>query len=155
MKFVFLFLGKTRENYIDAGIRDYTKRLSRFVKAECVIIKENISKKMPESVFKKQEAELLLEKCSDPSFIVALDPCGQEVDSAGLSKIITSWEERGLRTLHFLIGGHYGLHDSVLKRADFVLSLSKMTFTHEMTRLILMEQLYRGCMIKSGRSYHY
>jgi len=155
MKFVFLFLGKTRENYLDEGIRDYMKRLARFVQVECVIIKESVSKKIPENVLQLREADLLLEKCSDTSLIVALDPGGKEIDSEGLARVITSWEERGLRTIHFLIGGHYGLHDNVLQKAGLVLSLSRMTFTHEMARLVLLEQLYRGCMIKSGRSYHY
>ena len=155
MKFVFLFLGKTRENYLDAGIKDYTKRLARFVQVQCVTIKENVSKKAPEGVVKLHEADILLEKCSETSFIVALDPGGKDIDSESLATVITSWEERGVRTIHFLIGGHYGLHEKVLQKADLVLSLSKMTFTHEMTRLILLEQMYRGCMIKSGRSYHH
>ncbi|MDH3328920.1 MAG: 23S rRNA (pseudouridine(1915)-N(3))-methyltransferase RlmH [Desulfobulbaceae bacterium] len=155
MKFVFLFLGKTRERYLDAGIRDYAKRLERLVQVECVIIKESSSGKMPEDVLKKQEASLLLDKCKDASFLVALDPGGNELDSVTLAENISAWEEKGLRTIHFLIGGHYGLHQDVLQRADFILSLSRMTFTHEMTRLVLMEQLYRGCMIKAGRSYHY
>lgn len=155
MKFVFLFLGKTRERYLDAGIRDYAKRLERFVQVDRVTIKESSSRKMPADVLKKQEAILLLDKCNDASFIVSLDPGGKELDSKALAENITTWEERGLRTIHFVIGGHYGLHQDVLQKADFVLSLSKMTFTHEMTRLILLEQLYRGCMIKAGRNYHY
>lgn len=155
MKFVFLFLGKTREKYLDTGIRDYLNRLARFVQVECVIMKETVSKKAPEEVVKLREADALLEKCSRPSFIVALDPGGRVIDSESLAGVITSWEEQGVRTSYFLIGGHYGLHWKVLQKADLVLSLSKMTFTHEMTRLILLEQMYRGCMIKSGRSYHY
>jgi 23S rRNA (pseudouridine1915-N3)-methyltransferase len=155
MKFVFLFLGKTREKYLDAGISDYAKRLSRLARTECVVIRDSVSKKPPESVVKLREADLLLEKCGASPFIVALDPGGREMDSHGLARAVTSWEERGVRTVHFLIGGHYGLHENVLQRADLVLSLSRMTFTHEMSRLILLEQVYRACMIKSGRSYHY
>lgn len=155
MKFVFLFLGKTREKYLDAGIRDFTKRLERFVSVEIVILKEKSSKKLPQDVLKKNEAEQLLERCHNSSFIVALDPAGKEIDSEALADHVLKWEENGFRDVHFVIGGHYGLHNDILQKADFVLSLSKMTFTHEMTRLILMEQLYRGCMIKAGRNYHY
>lgn len=154
MKFVFLFLGKTREKYLDAGIRDYAKRLERFGQVEFIIIKERSPGKLPAEILKKQEAHQLLEKSRDAGYSVAFDPDGMELDSESLAKKMTSWEERGLRTIHFIIGGHYGLHQDVLHKADFVLSLSRMTFTHEMTRLIVLEQLYRACMIKAGRSYH-
>ena len=154
MKFVFLFLGKTREKYLDEGIRDFVKRLGRFVQVDIVIIKENVSKKMPKSDFKKREAEQFLSHCDDSSFIIALDPTGREYDSRGLSGLVTDWENRGIRTVRFIIGGHFGLHKKILNKADMVLSLSRLTFTHEMTRLILLEQLYRAWMIKSGRQYH-
>lgn len=155
MKFVFLFPGKTREKYIDAGIRDYTGRLKRFVRVEFVIIKAAASGKIPPEVQKKQEALQLLDRCGDASFLVVLDPGGQEIDSEALARNMAAWEERGLRNIYFVIGGHYGLHEEILHKADFILSLSRMTFTHEMTRLVLLEQLYRGCMINAGRSYHY
>ncbi|MDW7771911.1 MAG: 23S rRNA (pseudouridine(1915)-N(3))-methyltransferase RlmH [Desulfobulbaceae bacterium] len=155
MKYVFLFPGKTRESYIVAGIRDFTERLERFVQVEFVITREGSAGKLPPNVLKKKEALMLLDKCGDASFLVALDPGGREPDSEGLAHIQANWEERGLRTIHFIIGGHYGLHEEILHRADLVLSLSRMTFTHEMSRLVLLEQLYRGCMINGGRSYHY
>ena len=155
MKFVFLFLGKTRERFIDDGIREYAKRLKRFVKVECILIKECSSGKIPEDVLKKQEARNILDKCPDSAFLVALDPGGKELDSVSLADIIATWGEGGQRTIHFIIGGHYGLHEDILHRADFILSLSRLTFTHEMSRLILFEQLYRSCMINTGRNYHY
>lgn len=155
MKFVFLFLGKTREKYLNDGIRDYVKRLERFVQVDIVVIRESVSKKLPKNVLKQREAEQLLNHCSPSSLVVALDPHGTEHDSIELAALIGNWEDRGIRTISFLIGGHCGLHENVLNRADSVLSLSRLTFTHEMTRLILLEQLYRGWMIKSGRSYHY
>lgn len=155
MKFVFLFLGKTREKYLDEGIKDFVKRLGRFVQVEIVILKESTSKKIPENDLKKREAEQLLAHCDSSSLVVALDPTGQEHDSIELSGVVGKWEDRGVRIVSFIIGGHFGLHKKVLNRADTVLSLSRMTFTHEMTRLILLEQLYRAWMIKSGRHYHY
>jgi len=155
MKFVFVFPGRTREGYLDAGIRDYAGRLEHFVQVEIVPVREGSSGKIPAEVQKKQEAHLLLEKCSGASFIVALDPRGREMESQALAETLSAWEDRGLRTVYFVLGGHYGLHDDVLQKADLVLSLSRMTFTHEMSRLILFEQLYRCCMINNGRSYHY
>ena len=85
---------------------------------------------------------------------MVLDPAGRTPDSEELAALLTGWEDRGLHTLCFLIGGHLGLHQSVLARADLTLSLSRLTFTHEMTRLILLEQLYRACTIRAGLHYH-
>lgn len=155
MKFVFPFLGKTTQQYLEDGINDFTGRLGRFVQVELVILREKASKKLSADRFRQKEAEQLLERCADTSCLVALDAGGRQLDSAALAHQIAEWENRGLKTVHFLIGGHLGLHEDIIRKADMVLSLSSMTFTHEMTRLILMEQLYRAFMIKSGRKYHY
>lgn len=154
MKFVFLFLGRTSEKYLEAGISDYAARLGRFVQVEIVALREKTAKSMPPDQFRQQEARQLLERCTDASCVVALDGSGRELDSPSLAAQLARWEEAGHRSVYFLIGGHLGLHGDVLRRADLVLSLSRLTFTHEMARLILLEQLYRGCMIKAGRSYH-
>ena len=154
MKFIFPFLGKTREEYLDAGIKDYAKRLSRFVQVEIVVLKNRSPKNIPDTVFKQQEAERLLDKIKPSSFIVALDTRGKETDSPGLARLIDDWEEKGIQTIYFLVGGHLGLHDDVVVKADMVLSLSQLTFTHEMSRFILMEQMYRAWTIKAGRKYH-
>lgn len=154
MKFIFLFLGKTRETYIDAGIRDYADRLARFVPIELVVIKEKHARKDPDESIRLQGAKLLLERCRSASLKVALDPIGRQPDSEELASILTSWELHGRRSIYFLIGGHLGLHKSVLDNVDLILSLSKLTFTHEMTRLILLEQLYRACTINAGHKYH-
>jgi len=154
MKFVFPFLGKTREKYLDAGIRDYAKRLSRFVQVEILVLKSRSPKSIPDIVFKQQEAELLFGKIKSPSYVVAFDPKGQETDSPGIASLIKDWEENGQQTVYFIIGGHLGLHEEVLQKADLVLSLSRLTFTHEMSRLLLLEQMYRAWTIKAGQKYH-
>lgn len=154
MKFVLPFLGKTREKYLDAGISDYVKRLSRFVQVEIVNLKDSSPKSIPDQVFKQQEADRLLDRIKQPAYVVALDTTGREIDSPGLAELIADWENNGLQTVYFLIGGHLGLHEDVLGKADLVLSLSRLTFTHEMSRLILLEQLYRAWTIKAGRKYH-
>lgn len=154
MKFIIPFLGKTREKYLDAGIKDYAKRLSRFVQIEIVVLKNRAPGNLPDTVFKQQEAERLLDTLKPLSFVVALDTGGRTIDSPGLARLLAEWEENDRQTIYFLVGGHLGLHEDILKKADMVLSLSQLTFTHEMSRFILMEQLYRAWTIKAGRKYH-
>lgn len=154
MKFIFPFLGKTREKYIDEGIRDYVKRLSRFAQVEIKILRTSSPKNIPDDVYRQKEAELLLNAVSQPSYLVALDTEGKKINSPDLAGVIEEWEQSGIQSICFLIGGHLGLHEDVRTKADMVLSLSQFTFTHEMSRLILLEQLYRAWMIKSGQKYH-
>ncbi len=153
MKFVFLFVGRTRERYLDAGIRDYAGRLARFVKVEIRVVKERHAHRGPDEQIRLQDAEQLLAR-TDRGLVVALDGSGRQPDSGELARMVTGWEDRGVRQVFFLVGGHLGLHRSVLERADLVLSLSRLTFTHEMARLILLEQLYRAWTIKAGHNYH-
>ena len=154
MKFLVPLIGKTKEHYIDAGIRDYAGRLSRFVSVALPVVKERASRKEVDEVIKSSEAVLLLDQASSAGFRVALDPGGIMPDSEEMATLLTGWEDRGIGTICFLIGGHLGLHSSVLAQADLILSLSRLTFTHEMTRLLLLEQLYRACTIKAGHNYH-
>lgn len=154
MKFLIPLLGKTREGYLEAGVRDYACRLGRFATVELPIIKERHGRKDPEEVMKQIEADLLLERSSNAGIRVALDSSGTSPDSKDLAGLLTGWEDRGVGTVCFLIGGHLGLHPSLLARADMILSLSSLTFTHEMARMILLEQLYRACTIKAGHNYH-
>ncbi|MBV5317033.1 MAG: 23S rRNA (pseudouridine(1915)-N(3))-methyltransferase RlmH [Desulfobulbaceae bacterium] len=154
MKFLIPFLGKTKEPYLDAGIRDYAGRLGRFAVVDLPVLKERHSHKDPDEVVKQNDAGLLLEQAGVAGLRVALDPTGKTPDSAELAALLTHWQDQSIGTICFLIGGHLGLHRSVLDRADLILSLSRLTFTHEMTRLILLEQLYRACTIKAGHKYH-
>ena len=154
MKMLIPLVGKTKEPYLDAGIRDYAGRLGRFGPVELPVLRERHGRRDPDAVVKAAEAGLLLEQAAAASFCVALDPGGKAFDSEELAGLLTRWEDQGIATVCFLIGGHLGLHRSVLERADLSLSLSRLTFTHEMSRLILLEQLYRACTIKAGQKYH-
>ncbi len=156
MKFVLPFLGKTKKGYLDEGIRDYADRLSHFAQVDIPVLKEKPAKKIPDDKIKLLEAEQLLSKIDQykKGVIVALDPHGKMVDSEELAALLGRLQDRGIETAAFLIGGHLGLHQSVLARSDQVISLSKLTFTHEMTRMILLEQLYRACTIQAGHRYH-
>jgi 23S rRNA (pseudouridine1915-N3)-methyltransferase len=154
MKLVIPFLGKTREAYLDAGIRDYAGRLSRFATVKLPILRERAHPKENDEAIKRVEAGQLLQQAQGANLLIALDPRGETPGSEELAALLTKWEGQGAFTLCFLIGGHLGLHPSVLERAQYRLSLSRLTFTHEMTRLILLEQLYRAWTIRAGRKYH-
>ncbi|MEA3548613.1 MAG: 23S rRNA (pseudouridine(1915)-N(3))-methyltransferase RlmH [Thermodesulfobacteriota bacterium] len=153
MKLELLFLGKTRESYLRAGIDDYHSRLRHYAKTNIVVLKE---KKGSGTVAqqKKEEGRRLLARGGKASFLVALDQKGKQISSEELAQLVNKWEMRGLGTVCFLIGGPFGLSEEVLKKADFILSFSKMTLTHEMARLLLLEQLYRAYSIKFGTNYH-
>lgn len=154
MKLVFLFLGKTREKYLDAAISDYAERLRRYVPVEIVVLKEKYNRNAADAVVKKTGSDLLLARCEENSFKVALDLSGKQHDSTGLANMVQGWQDRGLQRVYFLIGGHLGLDKKVVEVADVVWSLSKLTFTHEMTRMLILEQLYRACTINAGQKYH-
>lgn len=154
MRVLIPLLGKTKEAYLDAGIRDYAGRLARFTPVEMPMLKDRHGRKDPDEVIKAAEAAQLQEHITAASLCVALDPQGKSFDSEELAERLTRWEDQGVATVCFLIGGHLGLHRTVLERADLTLSLSRLTFTHEMTRLILLEQLYRAWTIKAGQKYH-
>lgn len=153
MKFFIPFLGKTKESYLEQGIRDYAERLGRYLPVEIKVLKEP-GKNEPDTVLMAREAELLLAQAAGASLIVALDPAGREQTSEELAAVLADWENRGLHTICFLIGGHLGLDERVRRQARQLWSLSRLTFTHEMSRFILIEQLYRACSIKAGHKYH-
>ena len=154
MKFLIPFLGKTKESYLDAGIRDYCGRLSRFAQVDLPVLREKHKKNDPDETIKLTEAGLLLEQAQGAHVCVALDPQGKEIDSLELAELLSKWEGQGASQICFCIGGFLGLHRSVLDHAQQTISLSRLTFTHEMTRLILLEQLYRAWTIKAGHKYH-
>ncbi len=154
MRFEFLFLGKTREAYLAAGIDDYAKRLSRYLKIEIKTVKEGrIKKGEPEKLLIEKESKNLMQNAQG-SYLVCLDRIGNQMDSLALAAQLKRWEMQGPKKISFVIGGPLGLSTTILNKSDLVLSLSPMTFTHEMTRLLLLEQLYRACSIKAGEKYH-
>lgn len=153
MKLIIPFLGKTKESYLEQGIRDYADRLGRYLPVEIKVLKEQ-GRHDPDQVMMAREAELLLSQAASASLTVALDPTGREQTSEDMAAALENWEGRGMHTVCFLIGGHLGLDARVRQQAGLVWSLSRLTFTHEMTRFILLEQLYRACSIKAGHKYH-
>jgi len=154
LRFEILFLGKTKETYLAAAIAEYAKRLARYTATDIKILKETrIKKGEPENLLIEKESEILLQSAQG-SYLVCLDRTGRQMDSLELAAQVERWEMLGQKKITFIIGGHLGLSPAILAKADLVLSLSPMTFTHEMTRLLLLEQLYRACTIKAGEKYH-
>lgn len=154
MKLLLPFLGKTKESYLEQGIRDYADRLRRYLPAEIRVLKCSHGRNDSAQVIMAREADLLLSQAAGASFAAALDPAGRQFSSEELAALLDSWEQQGLQTVCFLIGGHLGLDERVQQQAGLLCSLSRLTFTHEMSRFILLEQLYRACSIRAGHNYH-
>ncbi len=153
MNIEILFLGKTKDSFLAEGIEEYRKRLSHYTTVQLKTIK---CKKLQGSdvSIKEKEAELLLANVSVGSFLIALDSQGKEYDSLKFAERVDRWEMQNIRQVSFLIGGPLGLAPSILNEAREKISLSRMTFTHDMVRLLLLEQLYRAYTIKAGEKYH-
>lgn len=151
-------VGKIKEKYIQEGINEFTKRLSRYCSLDIVEIDdekapENLSEKEMEIV-KAKEGERILGKMHENSFIISLEIMGKQLSSEELSKKVDDLMIDGINDITFIIGGSLGLSQDVINKSDFKLSFSKMTFPHQLMRLILLEQIYRGFRIIRGEPYH-
>ncbi len=153
-----LCVGKIREEHFSRACAEYEKRLSRYVQLELVEVAEekapeNLSAAQREQV-KRAESARLLDKLRDGEIIVALTPDGTELSSEELAAKFAAWQNAGKSRIAFLIGGSLGLSDEALSAADFRLSFSKMTFPHQLFRVMLFEQVYRACKIIANEPYH-
>ena len=151
-------VGKIRENYIQSGINNFKKRLTKYSKINMIEVSsshvpDNSSRSQLEKV-KIDEGKKLLKAVPDNSYKIALDVKGKPMTSEGLAKSIQNLQVRGDSDISFIIGGPHGLSDEVIKMVDYKLSLSHMTFTHQMIRLILLEQIYRAFKIINNEPYH-
>lgn len=144
MKFRFLWIGKTKEKNWRALEAEYFGRLSHFVRCEVAELKDSN---------RETEGKRILENLNQSSFVCLLDVKGRSVSSHDLAKNIENWQNRGLKEVTFIIGGADGVASEVVERADYSLSLSLLTFTHEMARVVLLEQLYRAFTIIKGFPY--
>ncbi len=155
MRLELLFLGKTRESYLAAGIEDYSKRLKHYTQVNIKILKERRRAKDTSAArIMATEGEILLANIPKSSLLVALDSAGRQFSSEELAGTLGLWADQGRKNAVFVIGGPLGLAPAVLKKADLALSLSRMTLTHEMARLVLLEQIYRAYTILAGEQYH-
>ncbi|PKL68122.1 MAG: 23S rRNA (pseudouridine(1915)-N(3))-methyltransferase RlmH [Methanomicrobiales archaeon HGW-Methanomicrobiales-1] len=158
MQIRIIAVGKIKEKYLQEGIAEYEKRLRPYAKVQIVEITEE---KRPlsaspaiESAAKVKEGERILAAIPEGSFVIALDVKGQSWSSEELATSFREWELSGQNQLAFVIGGDLGLSPAVLVRSSLRLSLSKMTFTHPLARLLLVEQVYRAFRILRGEPYH-
>ena len=158
MQIRIITVGKIKERYLQEGIAEYEKRLRPYAKVLVVELgeeKRSLSASPAiESVTKEKEGERILVAVPEGSFVIVLDVNGQNLSSEELAASFRKWELSGQNHLVFVIGGDLGLSPAVLARGNLRLSLSKMTFTHPMARLILLEQIYRACRINNGEPYH-
>ncbi len=154
MRIKIIQIGKTKDEYLKNGNNEYLKRISPFFKIEIITLNDvKKSKTYPIERCKKEESFQILSSVDEGDFVICLDEKGKEKNSIEFSEIIKKNNDIG-RTICFIIGGAFGIDKSILERADLVLSFSKMTFTHQMIRLFLLEQIYRaGCIIR-GKEYH-
>ena len=158
MQVRIIAVGKIKERFLSEGIAEYTRRLGPYLKLAIVEIpEENRGTRAPagqEALAKEKEGGRILAAIPEHAHVVALDLRGTQVSSVALASRLHDWQLAGTNMIAFVIGGDLGLSDAVLQRAAFRLSLSPLTFTHPMARLILVEQLYRACRINSGEPYH-
>lgn len=153
MKIEFWVLGKTAFKYLDEGIQDYQKRLKRFTDFQIVILPD-IKANDPKTFITK-EAKQVLEKINPEDQLILLDDKGKNYTSLLFAEEIEKRQMLHQKKIIFLVGGAYGFDESVYKRANAMLSLSSMTFSHQIIRLIFLEQLYRAFTIIKGLPYHH
>ena len=156
MNIKLIAIGKTDDKNLQALINEYSKRLNFYIKFELEIIADikNV-KNLPESQQKEKEGELILSKITAIDQLILLDENGKTFSSLSFSDELQKKMNSGIKTLVFVIGGPYGFSDAIYAKANGKISLSQMTFSHQMVRLFFIEQLYRGFTILKGEPYHH
>ena len=145
-------VGSLKEGYLRGGVSEYLKRLQGYDRVEIIEIKA-ITKKDPDLIL-KQEASSILAQVAADEYLITLDLAGQELSSEQLAQMIETKRSYGLSKITFVIGGSLGLGDAVKKRSNLALSFSRLTFPHQLIRLILLEQIYRAFTIINHQEYH-
>ena len=158
MKITILTVGKIKEKYLRDAIAEYSKRLSRYAKLEIIEVADektpdNASETV-ETNIKNKETERLLKYIRDDAYLITLEIKGKQLTSEELAQKIDTLGVQGTSHIIFVIGGSLGLGEEVLKRSNYALSFSKMTFPHQLMRVILLEQIYRSYRIISHEPYH-
>ena len=155
MKTILILVGKTTDKHFQAGISDYAERISHYMPFDIVTIPElKNTKSLSEEQQKTIEGELILKQLQSSDTLVLLDEHGKELRSIELAKWLEQ-KQQTARRLVFVIGGPYGFSEAVYHRANDQLSLSRLTFSHQMVRLVFTEQIYRACTIIKREPYHH
>ena len=158
MNIRIIAVGKIKEKYIQEGIKEYSKRLSKYCSLEIIEVDdekapENLSDKEID-IIKQKEGERILSKIPQNSYVISLEIQGKEISSEELSNKLNNLMIEGSSNITFIIGGSLGLSDTVSSKSNFKLSFSKMTFPHQLMRMILLEQIYRSWRIIKNEPYH-
>ena len=155
MKIELFYTGKTTESFLKEGIEEYLKRLKHYVPVTEVIIEPSRFSKPDFKKAAEEESERMLKKIKPADFVVLLDERGKSLGSEELSAVLEKHQLAGLGKMIFITGGAYGLGQAIKQRANLLLSFSKFTFTHQMIRLLLVEQIYRAMTILKNEKYHH
>jgi 23S rRNA (pseudouridine1915-N3)-methyltransferase len=156
MNIVLVVVGKTNEEYLIEGISDFQKRLKHYLNFEIIeILNIKNAKNFSKTELMKKEGDLILKQIQNSDHLVLLDDKGKDFTSKKFSEKLQQWMLSGKKRLIFVIGGAYGFSQEVYIRGNEKLSLSKMTFSHQMVRLFFVEQLYRGYTILNNEPYHH
>lgn len=154
IKLRLIAVGKDKDSWVSDGCAHFEKLLSRFADCSWTILpSEKGAKGMPPAEIKKREAVRIAKELKKGLYI-ALADSGRKLDSVKFAKQLENWQGRSSGVISFIIGGAHGLDASIVNKSDFVLSLSPMTFSHQVVRLVLLEQLYRGFSILHNTDYH-
>ena len=158
MKITIITVGKIKEKFYRDAVSEYEKRLSRYCKFEIIQVEDEktpdkIGTSLDEAV-KRKEAERILKYIREDAYVVTLEIQGNMYDSEGFAGQIEKLATQGVSHIQFVVGGSLGLHEEVCKKADLTVSFSKMTFPHQLMRVILLEQIYRAYRIINGEPYH-
>lgn len=156
MKIKFIVIGKTKSAYLISGEKEFTKRLKHYCQFEEIVI-ANVKNggKLTRNKLKDMESRLVLKKLSPSEEVILLDNNGETYSSKGFSKFIHQKMLTSTKSIVFVIGGAFGFSEGIYRRANHIISLSKMTFSHQIVRLIFKEQLYRALTIIKGEKYHH
>lgn len=158
MKITIVCVGKIKEKFYRDALAEYTKRLSRYCSLSITEVADEKTKEQASDVecaiIKDREGERILKSIREDGYVIALAIDGKNLDSVELSKKMENLALTGKSNLYFVIGGSLGLSDEVMKRADYKLSFSRMTFPHQLMRVILLEQIYRSYRIINHEPYH-
>ena len=155
MKITLLAIGKKHDPRFETAILDYCSRLSHYAKCDWRLVEAKTTPSMSSDQIRRTESNSLRSQISDSDVVALLDERGSELSSPALAERIQKLMNSGIQNVVFVIGGAYGVDEELTQRADFVWSLSKLVFPHQLVRLILVEQLYRAHTILSGEKYHH
>ncbi len=156
MKFQFWSIGKTHESYVNEGIDIFTKRLGNYYPVSWQIIPSvRNAGKLSETELKNKESELILSQLKKEDYLVLLDERGKQITSVQLADFLQKRANESEKNIIFLIGGAFGVAETITKRANFIWSLSPLVFPHQIVRLLLAEQIYRACSINRNEKYHH